>query len=60
MSKTISGFLKGMGAGVAVGIAAGITGTIWMNSGKNGVKKKASKAVKTLGDFMEDVYTMIK
>lgn len=60
MNKTVSGFVKGMGTGVAVGIAASVAGTMVYNNNKKDFKKKASKAVKAVGSFVEDVQGIMK
>ena len=60
MRKSTSGFMKGMGTGMMVGMIAGVAGDMMMNGGKKNLKKKASKAVKAVGNVMDDVSKLIK
>lgn len=52
--------MKGMGAGMMVGMVAGAAGDMMMRGNKKALKKKASKAVKAVGNVMTDVGNMIK
>lgn len=54
------GFLKGMGTGLAVGMTASVAGAIIYNNNKKSFKKKATKAVKAVGDFVDNVQYMMK
>lgn len=59
MTKGVSGFLKGMGAGIATAACIGAVGTMAMKNNK-GFKKKAGKAMKAVGDFVDNVQYMMK
>lgn len=60
MKKSTSGFMKGMGTGMMVGMIAGAAGDMMMRGNKKTLKKKASKAVKAVGNVMNDVGNLIK
>lgn len=59
MAKGFKGFMKGVGAGVAAGIAIGAVSSTLMKNNK-GVRKNAGKALRAVGDFVENVQYMIK
>ena len=54
------GFFKGMGAGIMLGVVASAIGGIAYCTNKKTFKKQASRAVKAVGDFMDNVQGMIK
>ncbi len=60
MNKTVSGFMKGMGTGVAVGIAAGVAGAMLYEGNKKVLRKKANKAIKAVGGFVDDVQSVLR
>ena len=60
MRKGTAGFMKGMGTGLMVGMVAGVMGDMVVHSNKKTLKKKASKAVKAVGNIMDDVSNMMK
>lgn len=55
-----SGFMKGIGAGMMIGMVAGVAGEMMMKNNKKTLKKKASRAMKTVSNVMEDVSNMMK
>ncbi|OJU13652.1 MAG: hypothetical protein BGN88_06495 [Clostridiales bacterium 43-6] len=59
MSRGLSGFIKGVGTGMVAGMAVAATGSMLMKSNK-GIKKNAGKAIKAVGDFVENVQFMMK
>ena len=59
MSRGVSGFLKGVGAGVATGMIVGAVGSNIMKNNKN-VKRSAGRAIKAVGDIIENVQYMMK
>ncbi len=54
------GFAKGMGTGLMLGVVGSIAGSIAYRSNKKSFKKQAGKAVKAVGDFMDNVQGMMK
>ena len=52
--------MKGMGAGMMVGMIAGVAGDMMVNNNKKTLKKKASKAVKVMGNVMDDMGALLK
>lgn len=58
--KSSGKFAKGIGAGVMMGVAASIAGTIAYKNNKKSFKKQAGKAVKAMGDLVDNVQGMIK
>ncbi len=54
------GFAKGMGAGIMLGVMGSVAGGIAYCTNKKSFKKQASKAVKAVGDFMDNVHCMMK
>lgn len=53
------GFVKGMVAGVSTGVAIAAVGKTMLGKKKN-MKKKAGKALRAVGDFMDNVQYMIR
>ncbi len=61
MKNATVSMMKGMGVGMAVGGAAALLGTSMMSSGmKKQTKKNAMKAMKVVGDFLDDVQDRLK
>ncbi len=60
VTKSTMKFVKGMGAGMAAGMIAGAVGSSLVRINKKGLKKKASKAMKAVGDVVENVQYMMK
>ncbi len=61
MRATTSNMVKGLGIGMAVGGAAAMLGVAMMNpSMKKQTKRNAMKAMRTFGDVMDSMQTMIK
>ncbi|MCI8554546.1 MAG: hypothetical protein HFJ80_06335 [Clostridiales bacterium] len=58
MTKGVMGFVKGAGMGIAVGCIAGAMGSAYMRSSKKGLKKNVGKALRNVGDFMDNVTNM--
>lgn len=50
------GIAKGVAIGMVTGVVAGYVGNTMMNTGKRGIKKKASKAL----DTMENIASTAK
>ncbi len=50
------GIVKGVAVGMATGMVAGYVGKAMMSTGKNGLKKKANKAL----DTMENIASTAK
>lgn len=58
MSKMVSGFVRGAGMGIAVGCVAGAIGTMYARSNKKGLKKNVGRALRNVGDLMDNVTGM--
>ena len=58
MTRGVSGFMKGSGMGIAVGCIAGAVGNSYMHSNKKGLKKNVGKALRNVGDLMDNVTSM--
>ena len=54
MTKTMSNVVKGIAAGMLVGTAAYVAGHTSKTKGKQ-MKKKAAKAMKTVGNVFENI-----
>lgn len=52
--------MTGIGVGMAVGSMAAITGGAMMSSSKKTYRKKANKAMKSMGNMMGDMQYMFK
>ncbi len=59
MTKGVMKFVKGAGAGLAVGMVVGSVGSSIMRGNKN-IKKRANKAIKAVGDVIDNVQYMMK
>ena len=55
-----SGFAKCMGAGIMLGLVGSVVGGLAYSNNKKSFKKQAGKAVKAMGDFMDNVHGMMK
>lgn len=51
-------FVKGAGIGMLVGSMAGMAGLGYMQSHKKGMKKNVSKALRNMGDLVDNVTGM--
>lgn len=58
MTKGVMGFVKGAGMGIAVGCIAGAIGSSYMHTNKKGIKKNVGKALRSVGDLMDNVTGM--
>ncbi len=58
MHKGVSGFIKGVGMGMAVGCIAGAVGNSYMHSGKKGLKKNVGRALRNVGELVDNVTSM--
>ncbi len=58
MQKSVTSFIKGVGAGAALGMVT-IAAVGTMRNGKS-AKRKISNAVKTASDFMDNISYMLK
>ena len=59
MTRGFTGFVKGVGAGMVAGVAVAATSKMLMKNNK-GVKKNAGKAIRAVGDLIENVQYMMK
>ena len=59
MIKSMKGYAKGIATGIAVGTVVGCIGGRMMHN-KKAVKKNAGKALRAVGDFLENVQYMMK
>lgn len=55
MNRGVSGFMKGIGMGIAVGCVAGAMGNSYMKSNKKGLKKNVGRALRNVGDLVDNV-----
>ena len=58
MAKRYNNFFKGIGMGAALGIAVGAAGSMYMRANKKGLKKNVGKALRNVGDLVDDVSGM--
>ncbi len=58
MSNGVMKFMRGMGIGIMVGCVAGAVGNQYMHSGKKGLKKNVTKALKNMSNLVEEVSEM--
>lgn len=58
MSRRVGGFMRGIGIGVAAGCVAGAVGSMYVNTNRKGLKKNIGKALRNVGDLMDDVTGM--
>lgn len=58
MTKSITGFVKGMSTGIAVGCTLGAIGSNYMRKNKKGLKKNIGRALRSVSDIMEDMNGM--
>ena len=58
MTKGMSNVVKGIAAGMLIGTAAYIAGNTSKSKGKQ-MKKKAAKAMKTVGDVFDNISYMM-
>ena len=59
MRRGAARVIKGVGTGIAIGVAVGTVGTALLRNNK-GVKKKASRAIRAVGDVIDNVQYMMK
>ena len=57
--KNTMGVIKGIGAGMATGIIAGFVGSQMIKNDKQ-MKKRAIKALNTVGNIIDNVQYMIR
>lgn len=60
MQKKSTRTMAGIGLGMAIGGAAAAIGTGLMGSSKSPMKKKATKAIRTMEDMLESLQYMLK
>lgn len=58
MNRAYMGFIKGLGMGIAVGCAIGWSGNCYMKQHKRGLKRGVSKALRGVGDLVDNVTAM--
>ena len=58
MNRGVTGFVKGAGMGIAIGCVAGAVGSVYVRSNKRGIKKNMGKALRSVGDLMDNVTGM--
>jgi len=59
MARSRNNFVKGMGAGMAAGAVMAIVGTTMVKN-KKSISKTTGKAVKVVGDLMDDIQMFMK
>lgn len=59
MYKQTMGFLRGMGAGIVTGAVVGAIGSQKINKNRR-LKRRANKAMRTVGQMMNNVQYMFK
>ena len=59
MARSRNNFVKGMGAGMAAGAVMAIVGTTMVKN-KKSISKTTGKAVKVVGDIMDDIQMFMK
>ena len=59
MSKETMSFVKGMGMGLAAGVVTTVVGKAVIDN-KKSLVKKTEKAVKTVGEIMDNINGMLK
>ena len=60
MKSQASNIVKGVAAGLAVGAAATMLGNYGMKNAKHSTKKKVNSAMKSVGNFIDNVSYMMK
>lgn len=60
MQKSTMNVVKGVSAGLMAGMAMGYVGKKMMDKNSNQLKKKASKAVHTMGNLLDTAQYMLK
>ncbi len=58
-NKPVMNFVKGVGMGMAVGAIAGAVGQSMMHKNKRGIKKNVGKALRNMGELVDNVTGMI-
>lgn len=58
MTKGINRFVRGVSMGAMVGIAVGAVGSMYVRNNKKGLKKNIGKALRNVGDLVDDVSGM--
>ena len=58
MTKNVMGFVRGLGVGIAVGSVAGIMSRRMMPQHKKGVKDHVGKALRNVGELVDNVSQM--
>ena len=56
--NSVMSFVKGAGIGIMMGSVAGMAGYGYMQSHKKGMKKNVSKALRNMGDLVDNVTGM--
>ena len=59
MRRGAARVMKGVGTGIAVGMVVGTVGTALLK-GNKGAKKKASRAIRAVGDVIDNVQYMMR
>ena len=60
MTRGIMGMVKGICIGMALGATAGVVGSGVVRSNKKGIKKTAGKALKAVGNIVDNMQYMVK
>lgn len=56
--NSVMSFVKGTGIGIMMGSVAGMAGYGYMQTHKKGMKKNVSKALRNMGDLVDNVTGM--
>lgn len=56
--NSVMSFVKGAGIGIMMGSVAGMAGYGYMQTHKKGMKKNVSKALRNMGDLVDNVTGM--
>lgn len=58
MGRTFCGFMKGSMLGLMIGSVLGMMGMNYMHHNRRGVKRNVGRALRTVGDLTDSVFSM--